>query len=159
MRKALSVGVAAALLLGFSGVAQAQDVWVGTWRLNLAKSKYDPANLAPKSQTTRLESIAGGGMKTTTDTVDYQGKMTHQEVVTTFDGKPSELKGASDANSTRAYKRIDSRTYEFVNYVGGKMTTTVRSVTSADGKTRTNTTTGNDAQGRAIKNVAVYERQ
>ena len=36
------------LLAAMSAVAvpvMAQDAWVGTWKLNLAKSKYDPANL------------------------------------------------------------------------------------------------------------------
>jgi sugar/nucleoside kinase (ribokinase family) len=57
------------------------------------------------------------------------------------------------------YKRIDNRTYEYVQRVGGKLTTTARTVVAADGKTRTITTTGKDAQGRTINNVAFYDRQ
>ena len=139
--------------------AQAQDAWVGTWKLNLAKSKYDPATLAPKSQTVKQEAVAGGGFKGTTDGVDAQGKPTHTEQSSMFDGKASEIKGAPDANTTRVYKRIDNRTYEYVQSVGGKLTTTARTVVAADGKTRTITTTGKDAQGRTINNVAVYDRQ
>ena len=154
----LSLLLVAPVLASFPVAAQAQDAWVGTWKLNLAKSKYEPANLAVKSQTTKLEAIAGG-MKATTDTVDAQGKATHQLATATFDGKSAEVSGAADANTTRVYKRIDARTYEFVTSVGGKVTTTTRSVTSADGKTRTNTTTGKNAQGVTVNNVAVFDRQ
>lgn len=127
-------------------------------RLGLATSKYEPANLAPKSQTLKQEGVAGG-MKTTNDLVDAQGKAVHAENTTMFDGKPHEIVGAPDANTTRVYKRIDDRTYEFVQSVGGKVTTTARTVIALDGKTRTNTTTGSDAQGHTISNVAVYDRQ
>ena len=140
-------------------VAQAQDAWIGTWKLNLAKSKYEPANLAPKSQTIKQEAIAGGGFKSTVELVDAQGKTLHQEFTSMFDGKPSEVKGAPDANTSRVYKRIDNRTYEYVQTVGGKPTTTVRSVVAADGKSRTVTTTGKNAQGQTVNNVAFFDRQ
>jgi len=151
--------LAAALAVSVPVAAQAQDAWIGTWKLNLAKSKYDPANLAPKSQTLKQDAVAGGGFKGTTDGVDAQGKPTHTEQATMFDGKASEIKGAPNANTTRVYKRIDNRTYEYVQRVGGKLTTTARTVVAADGKTRTITTTGKDAQGRTINNVAFYDRQ
>jgi hypothetical protein len=151
--------LAAVLAIAAPAVAQAQDAWIGTWKLNLAKSKFDPANLAPKSQTIKQEAVAGGGMKATVDGVDAQGKATHAENTTMFDSKPSEIKGAPDANTTRVYKRIDARTYEYVQSVGGKLTTTARTVVAADGKTRTVTTTGKNAQGVTVHNVAVSDRQ
>src|SRR6185503_6552467 len=104
-RPSVVVLVAVVALL-VPAVAQAQDAWIGTWKLNLAKSKYDPANLAPKSQTLKQDAVAGGGFKGTTDGVDAQGKPTHTEQATMFDGKASEIKGAPDANTTRVYKRI-----------------------------------------------------
>jgi hypothetical protein len=142
-----------------SVTAQGQDSWIGTWRLNLAKSKYEPANLAPKNQVIKQEAVAGGGLKSTVDGVDAQGKPIHTEVTTMFDSKPSEVKDAPDANTTRVYKRIDGRTYEYVQTVAGKPTTTVRSVVAADGKTRTVTTSGKNAQGQTIANVAFFDRQ
>jgi hypothetical protein len=41
----------------------------------------------------------------------------------------------------------------------GKALTTTRVVVSRDGKTRTNTVTGTDAQGRMINNTVVYEKR
>ena len=156
---ATSLLVAAVVLVPLLVFAQTQDSWIGTWRLNLAKSKYEPANLAPKSQTIRQEAAGGGSARTVVDATDAQGKSQHQEYVATFDGKSVAIPGAADANTTRVYKRIDSRTYEYVQSVAGKPTTTVRTVVSADGKTRTLTTTGRTAQGQPVSNVAVYDRQ
>jgi hypothetical protein len=58
-----------------------------------------------------------------------------------------------------AVKRIDTHTLEMVNKKGGKTTTTQRNVVAKDGKTRTVTTTGMDAQGQKVNNVAVFEKQ
>lgn len=148
----------AVIALGMVTSAQAQDAWLGTWKLNLAKSKYQPATGAPKSQTVKQEAVPGG-MKSTVDGMDAQGKPIHTEVTAMFDGKSTAVTGAPDANTTRVYKRIDTRTYEFVTSVAGKVTTTTRSVVAADGKSRTVTTTGKNAQGQTVNNVAVYEKQ
>lgn len=151
--------VAALVAVSTPVTAQAPDSWLGTWKLNVAKSKYDPANLAAKSQTVTQTAVAGGGMRTITDGVDAQGKPTHTELTTMFDGKPVEVKGAADADTTRVYTRIDRNTYEFVTSVGGKVTLTSRSVTSADGKSRTLTGKGTNAKGEAVSYVIIYERQ
>lgn len=123
-------------------IAQPTDPWIGAWRLNLAKSTYSPANLAPKSQTVTQTVVPGGGLRSVLEGIDAEGRMTRTDVTTMFDGKPSEVKGAPDANTTRVYRRIDARSYEYVQSVAGKVTTTVRTVVAADGKTRTITTTG-----------------
>ena len=60
---------------------------------------------------------------------------------------------------TIAAKRIDAHTLELVNKKGGKITTTQKNVVAANGKTRTVTTMGNDATGRKVSSVAVYEKQ
>jgi hypothetical protein len=148
-----------AVLVSFPQAAQAQDPWNGSWKLNLAKSKYEPAGLAPKSQTLKQEALPGAGMKAVTEAVDAQGATVRTEVTSRFDGKPSEVKGAPDAKTTRVYRRIDARSYEYVQSVNGKQTTTVRTVVAADGKSRTITTTGKNAQGQTVANVAVYDRQ
>ena len=41
----------------------------------------------------------------------------------------------------------------------GKVTATGRIVVSADGKSRTVTTSGTDAEGNRIKNIVVYDKQ
>ena len=154
----LSLVICIALLAASSLVAQSSDPLVATWTVNMAKSKYDPPSLAVKSNSSKWESMAGSLM-VTTDGMDAQGKPTHTEIMMKFDGKEAPLKGAPAPNTTRVYTRIDQRTFEFVTKVGGKVTTTTRSVMSADGKTRTLTATGKNADGQTVKNVTVWEKQ
>lgn len=78
---------------------------------------------------------------------------------TSLDGKDSPITGNNPNADAIAVKRIDATTLEAVNKRGGKVTTTQRNVVSADGKTRTVTTTGTDAQGQKVNNVAVFEKQ
>lgn len=137
--------------------AQVPQAAIGAWKMNVAKSSASPGPLA-KSQNVRIEAAPGGGTKLTVDGVDGTGKPIRNEIVTRFDGKEAEWKGAA-APTTRAYTRIDDRTYQWVERVNGKVTTTGRSTVSPDGKTRTNVTTGTGADGRPVNNTTVYERQ
>ena len=148
----------ALFLFGTHAIAQTTDAWIGTWTLNLAQSSYDPANLAPKSQTTKMMTV-GDSVTAITDGADAQGKKTHTEITYKFDGKEYDLKGAPDPKSTRVYTRVDDHHYSFANKVNGLITTNSRVAVTPDGKTRTVVTTGRDAQGRTIRNFAVYSRQ
>ena len=76
-----------------------------------------------------------------------------------LDGKDTPITGNNPNADTDAVKRIDAHTLESVMKKGGKVTTTQRNVVSADGKTRTVTTTGTDGQGQKVNNVAVLEKQ
>jgi hypothetical protein len=76
-----------------------------------------------------------------------------------LDGQDVPISGNNPNADTVSAKRIDANTLEIVNKKNGKVTTTQKNVVAADGKTRTVTTTGTDAQGQKVNNVAVYEKQ
>ncbi len=144
-------------LLVAPATGQPSDPWIGTWKLNLAKSKYSPAT-PPKSSTVTVLA-AEGGFKQTVDTVPGTfGLPTHSEVFAKFDARDTPVSGNPNAD-TSAYRKIDGRSYEVVSKKGGKVTLTSQVIISADGKTRTVTQTGTDAQGRAVKNTLVYDKQ
>jgi hypothetical protein len=85
-------------------------------------------------------------------------KPTHSEFQAKFDGKDYEFKGNPDAD-TLAYKQIDANTLEATLKRKGEAAITANVVVSPDGKTRTVTQTGKDAQGRPVNIVSVYEKQ
>lgn len=154
--------VAIALASGFfvltiAGAAQSKDPFVGTWRLNVAKSKYSPGP-TPKSVTSTYEA-AGKGLKISVRNEPASGPVQQYSYTTNLDGSDSKVTGNNPNADTIAVKRIDANTLELVNKRNGKVTTTQRNVVSADGKTRTVTTTGTDAQGQKVNNVAVFEKQ
>jgi hypothetical protein len=158
-RAALSLVFASVVLYSAGSViAQAPASWLGTWKLNPAKSQYEPASLAPKSQTAK-QTASGESVTTIVDGVDAAGKPIHTEITYKFDGNEYEYKGAPDPRSTRIYTRIDDRNYQFVTKVNGQITTTSYVAVAPDGKTRTIVTRGRDAQGQIISNLAWWDRQ
>ena len=144
-------------LAAMTVVVCAADMSIGTWKLNLAKSKYDPANLAPKSQTVKNEA-AGDGVKQVADTVDSTGKAVHTEYNAKYDGKDYAVTGDPNRD-TVALKKIDDYNFEFANAKGGKAMTKGTVVYSKDGKTRTVTTSGVNAQGQKVTNITVFDKQ
>ena len=143
--------------LALAGVTHAADREVGTWKINLAKSKYSPPELAPKSAVVKIESVENG-IKVIVDTVDSTGKSVHYDYSVKYDGKDYPVKGDLNRDATAA-KKIDDDTLEQVSKKDGKVTTTNRIVVSRDGMSRTQTTTGTDARGRTIDNVVFWDRQ
>ena len=138
------------------GGAFAADVFSGSWKVNLAKSKYDPGPPPKGPNVNKIEAIEGG-LKFTNDGVNAEGKPTHSEWSGKFDGKDNPVKG-DPGRDTAALKKIDDYTTEIISKKAGKVTTTNRTVYSRDGKTRTQTVQGTNAQGIKINNTVVSEK-
>jgi hypothetical protein len=155
MRQAsLFTAVVIALAVAVGGTAFAQGV--GTWKLNVAKSKYQQGQ-APKS-TTLIYEAAGQGIKVTVDTVQANGSPLHYAYTANYDGKDVPVVGNPNADMA-ARTRVNATTTQLVNKKGGKVLSNVTLVTSSDGKVLTITTKGTDATGRNVDSVAVYEKQ
>jgi hypothetical protein len=150
------VGVAL-VVLGGTPLAQSRNPDVGTWKLNVAKSKFSPGT-GNRSGTVKIEA-AGAGVKTIVDLVAVDGTVRHFEFTANYDGKDSPVVGNSANGDVVALTRVDRNTTKLVNKKGGKITTTQTAVVSSDGKTRTLTTTGMNPQGQTVNNVAVWDRQ
>lgn len=136
--------------------AQGKEPWVGTWKLNLAKSTYSPGP-APKS-TTVVITAPNGGISQTVDIVPATGAAVHWVATGKFDSKDVAVKGNPNGDMV-SFRKINDRSYEVVTKKGGKTVQTSIVEISADGKTRTNMQTGVTADGKPLKNKAVYDRQ
>lgn len=158
MRKSLLVGslAACALVLFSSSTLLAADNWLGTWKLNVAKSKYVPGP-APKSQTLKFEA-SQGSITLTTDGVSATGEATHGTYTSKFDGKDVPWVGNPDAD-TASPKRLDANSYKNTWKKGGKTTVTAMAVVSADGKTLTVSQTGKNAKGETVNTTSVSDKQ
>lgn len=157
MRKSLlvaSLAVCAAIVLSSSALAA--EKWLGTWKLDVAKSKFVPAP-GPKSLTLKFEA-AKDGIKLTSDGVNAEGKAIHTEYVSKFDGKDVPWKGNPDADTASA-KRIDDNNYVNVWKKDGKTTITAKVVVSPDGKTLTSVQTGTNPKGQTVNSTAVYSKK
>jgi hypothetical protein len=145
------------LLLCFVGATMcfAADVFIGTWKLNEAKSKIAAGSL---KNTTVVYEAAGDSVKVTTDGTDGEGKPSHSEWTGKFDGKDYPVTG-DPSTDTRSYKTVNDHTLAFTNKKGDKLTISGRGVVSADGKTRTVTITGTDSKGNKYTSTTVYDKQ
>ena len=143
------------LFFAVAAFSFADSPQLGTWKLNEAKSKI--AAGAPKNSTVVYEA-SGDMIKVTVDGVDGSGAASHSEWTGKFDGKDYPVTG--DATSdTRAYTEVNPRTLTFNAKKAGKITLTGKIVVSADGKTRTVTTSGTDKDGKKVSSTAVYDKQ
>jgi hypothetical protein len=151
------VFAAIVLLAVGTALAQSSNSEVGTWKLNVAKSKFSPGTEV-KSGTIKVEA-AGTGVKFVVDTAGADGTMRHYEYTANYDGKDVPIVGNSPYGDMTARTRISPTTTRAVNKKGGKITTTQTTVVSSDGKTRTVTTKGTNVLGQATDNITVWDKQ
>ncbi len=153
--KARATVLTLALCFVGAAVCFAADGFMGTWKLNEAKSKLAPGTA--KNNTVVYEA-AGDDVKVTVDGTSADGKPIHHEWTGKFDGKDYPVTGDATSDA-RSYKKIDDHTLELAGKQGGKVTASGRIVLSADGKTRTVTVSGTDAKGNKFSSTAVYDKQ
>ena len=161
MRKRIAVVVITLAMVSTVGSiarTQSSDLWIGTWKVNLEKSTYDPGPKPAFASIIKVEPSAAG-INITADGKNAEGQPTHVEIVGTSDGKDNPVKGLPTSNLTNSVKRIDDRTVLVVGKIDNKPEVTSRAVVSAAGKTMTITQTGQNAKGQSVKNVIVADKQ
>src|ERR1041384_3886202 len=158
MHRLLRATALVMIVIGISVVelaAQRADPIIGTWELNVAKSKYTPGP-APKSET-RTYVVAGQDIKVSSKGVDATGKPTAQSWSLNYDGKDRPQTGSPDAD-TLSVKRVNAHSVAFTQKRDGKVVITGTRTISADGKVMTITSKGTNRAGQTIDNVEVYEK-
>ena len=155
--KVRTITLVLAMLAVSVGLRAQQDPLMGTWKLNLAKSKFSPGP-PPKSLIAKFEPSGNNGLELTYDEVDAQGNSTRGHYTANYDGKDYPYTGNPDAD-VLSMKRIDASTTDAMWKKAGKATITSRRAVSKDGKTLTTTQTGKNAKGQTVNNVMVSDKQ
>ena len=148
------VGIAIAALPQL-GLAQSSPL-IGTWKLNLEKSKFVGSPL-PRSQTLTYQQD-GQNIKNTTQGIDAHGNPTSGVLMHIYDGQPHPSTGSPDYDAT-AYTRVDANTIIWGRFKGGKLVAVATGVVSQDGKTWTTTTTGTGNTVGAMTATNVFDKQ
>jgi hypothetical protein len=151
------ISVALALPLMTAVVADVADPAVGTWRMNLARSKPDPAMPAPKSSV-RTYSAIPGGMKVSIVTENADGSKDTVESSFSYDGKPHPVTGVPDYDSIAVTRVGPSESRTALIHDGNAIGHLTR-VVSQDGKSITITVEMINARGTVEHDVTVYDRQ
>jgi hypothetical protein len=155
MKRKTLVMTAVTLFAAVAVCIAANDAFMGSWKLNEAKSKFSA--VATKNSMV-VYAAAGDSVKITADGTTADGKAVHVEWTGKFDGKPYPTVGDATID-TRTYKVINDHTLSTVAKKGEKVVSSGQIVVSADGKSRTVTTTQTDDKGMKMSNTAVYDKQ
>ena len=137
----LIFGAVAALPL----LAQADSPFIGTWKLNVEKSKSDGVPLA--KSLTRTITADGSGLKYSYDGVAADGSAISYSFSSNFDGKASALTGSGMPGGA------DSITLKHIS--SNKTAAEV----SKDGKVATVKAKGKTADGKEFSTVSVFDKQ
>ena len=131
---------------------------VGTWKLNLEKSRFTGAP-APKSLT-RTITADGDNVTYTFDGVAGDGSALKYSFTVKYDGKDYPITGTGPNGSDHiTLKQVNSHMTQGTLKAGDKVVATVHTTVSHDGKTSTVNSKGTDKDGKPVKQNQVYDKQ
>jgi hypothetical protein len=156
MRTILTKGLIAMAIATIA--AFGADNTIGTWKLNVEKSKYTPAPMPVKSLTATREA-ADGGVKQTTTGEQADGTAINASYTAKYDGKDVQVAGNAPYD-TIAVKQVNANTQtDERKKTGGPYKATGHTVVSNGGKTMTTTTKGTNGQGKEFTSTFVFDKQ
>ena len=158
MKRILALAAIAILVSATASRVPAQTPALGTWKLNVAKSKYNPGP-APKSMTRTVES-AGDKVKYTFQGVAADGSKIAYTFTVAFDGKdyPITGSGAPGGADSIAFKQTNSGSYEAILKKDGKPILISRVQVSKDTNSTTISQSSADGKG-TTNNQMVFDKQ
>lgn len=128
---------------------------IGTWKLNLAKSRYDPGPPPFKSFSLKMEPLENGEERITASGEDHDGKPMNSTFTIKYDGK--DYPATNTPFDHIAVTRLDPNTVRIIYKKDGKVMS--RAISKISGKTMTETGKGVGPDGKVVSSVEVYERQ
>jgi len=155
--RSLAMGAMISLALTtFAAAAEMADPAIGTWKLNLEKSKYS-ADHAPKSMTRTYAAAAGGTAMTVTG-VAADGSAISQSATLTYDGKDVAVTGSAIFD-TLTLTKVNGTTVKSVQKKGGKVVGHTTRTISGKGKVLTLSNAYKSEKGGTIHEVGVFDKQ
>jgi hypothetical protein len=147
------------VLAAVATVAMAADPWVGTWKLNPAKSTA-PGGRIPHPTSTNIIEVQGETMHLISDQTDATGKLEHVEYTAKLDGKeyPVKVTPPGPQPYMVSLRVINPRTREFVEVIG-TFTIKGQDVLSEDGKSFSRIVNSKDAKGQDTSIIQFFEKQ
>lgn len=139
--------------------AYGADNSLGTWKLNLEKSKFTPGPVPLKSLT-MVREAAADGVKVTATGERADGKSVNAAYTAKYDGSPATVSGEGAPYDSASIKQVNANTF---TWDARSSTTKYHShgqiVVSPGGKTMTLTAKGTGQDGKPMSVTLVYEKQ
>jgi hypothetical protein len=145
--------------LGFAGVLYADGPFTGTWKLNVAKSKFASGRPAPKEETVTVTE----NTKTrdvTVNGIDMSGKSSTTHFTYPIRGGPvTFLDGGPTDGSTQSVRRVGAKTFRETTTKDGKKVESESITVSPDGNTMRIAAEGTPPDGKPFSSVTVFDKQ
>ncbi len=152
-RNHVRTSLCALAVFSCSFTLMAADPFVGTWKLNVAKSTLKGANVDIASGSITISPIGPNAFRTTQDELLKSGEKRHAEINRTYDGKehPATGVGFKQEGASEIDQRVNEFTRKITQMRDGKVTGGFTSTVSPDGKMMTNAGDGGTTR--------VYDKQ
>jgi len=152
----LFFGSVFALALSIAHSTSLDDPVLGTWKLNVEKSKFVPG---PGWQSQiRVYQISPAGVLVTWTGLDAKGEKMQVSYTYEYDGRDYPMAGSGSYDTLNAV-RVDARTVKSEEKRSGKTVGIAVRTVSPDGKILTITDEGTNRKGQAFSQVLVFDRQ
>jgi hypothetical protein len=147
------------LLTVASTLLWAADPFVGTWKLNPAKSKYSGGPREIKDATVIVDEQGENYQVTVSGSYADGSPLSVKYTIPVSGGAGQVQDGGNGMFDAVTSKRTSSTERETTYMKGGKDAGTRRSVLSKKGKRMTNTFKGTNAEGSPVTSVQVFDKQ
>jgi hypothetical protein len=168
MRKqplAVSTTMIIALVLATAVAAVAADPIIGTWKLNIAKSKFSSIyyssrkRTVPKEKVEAYREIEGDQLELAGKEIGTDGSSSSGISTWARQGGITKHQPPEPAEMSVFETLIAPGDWIVTSLQNGKQIRVMHKVISKDGKQMTQTITGTDAQGKPFVQVQVFDRQ
>jgi hypothetical protein len=134
--------------------------FAGTWKLNVAKSKFGGPMKAPKEQTIFIQEQGDQVVETVKGVAADGSPIFERHTHPTTGGEVKVLEGAPPPGISRviANRKAHARSSDMRIMRDGKEIATAHDAVSNDGKTIRTTVKGTDDQGKSFETVEIWDR-
>ncbi len=147
-------------VLGLAGMLWAADPEVGTWKVNLAKSKFPPGPAAAtKVETNVIREVGDQIENITTGTRVDGSSISEKYIVYKKGGIVKYQQGGPGEGKSIVFTKIDAYVACFTTLQNGKQIEVGHYVISKDGKTMQGTIRGTDASGKPYEVQVWLDKQ
>ena len=143
------------VLLAFAGLSMAADPFVGTWKLNSAKTKYK-TGMPPKEQTVTF-SEEGSDLHVMVKGTSSDGQAISAHFTVPIQGGTGKL--IESPYEAVSGKNVNANERDTSFSKGGKVVYTANAKRSANGKIMTVAVKGTNPSGQTVDGTNFYDKQ
>ena len=152
-----TVSLGLAILIASASLQAQNNPIMGTWTLNLSKSKY-VSEPPPRSRTLKFDPVGSSGLRLINDAVMANGEKTHIDETFIQDGREHPLRRSANAD-THVNVQFDAYTSQTITKKDGKPVQVLKRIVSQDGRTLTVIVSRTNASGQPVDDIRVFDKQ